>query len=216
MKKIFSLALGTCLLCGCGIIGENGIEGAFGSDAEIIVSSESEEETKPVFEFNSETQDVSSADDENEEPETIEGEVGETMNTMFFDFTVNSPLLAPDIDGQTPSKDGFQFLIVDITVKNTTDSDFSMFGEDFYVYYGTGEEEYAVPRIVDAPDVFLTEDELADVYDLNAGESVDGQLIYEVPEGLDFFLLSAEDIYTDQNGEVGYGDFYDVYIDFSE
>ena len=47
-----------------------------------------------------------------------EGRTGDTMETYFFDFTVNSAYLTSDYAGYTPAE-GNVLLVADITVKNT-------------------------------------------------------------------------------------------------
>ena len=46
-----------------------------------------------------------------------EGRTGDTMETYFFDFTVNSAYLTSDYAGRTPGE-GNVLLVADITVKN--------------------------------------------------------------------------------------------------
>ena len=45
------------------------------------------------------------------------GEIGDTMHTAFFDFTINSAELADSFDGYTPAE-GYELLVADITIEN--------------------------------------------------------------------------------------------------
>ncbi len=188
MRKTITILLTAFLLTGCGVIGDKGIDGALSGG-------------------NTQIEDSSSSD-----PQTYEGELGEKMSTMFFDFTVTDAYLSDSI-GDVMPQDGNTFLVTEVTVKNTTEKDFSMFSTDFYLYYGNGEDDYALPRVYDDPDTLIMDGEFEDEYTLASGKQVSGYLIYEVPAGLNTFLISAEDIYTDSDGEEYYGDFYDVYIE---
>ncbi|MBR4163853.1 MAG: DUF4352 domain-containing protein [Solobacterium sp.] len=192
MKKFFTVLLSSFLLAGCGIIGDKGVEGALTG------------ETIPL--------DTSEQEDSSSEPETHEGEIGEKMSTMFFDFVVNDVYSTNTIGGTSPA-DGNKFIVTDITIKNTDDVEITMFSSDFYLYWGDGEEEYSLPRVYDDPDHLIMDGELEDEYDLGSGEEISGYLIYEVPEDTYAFLVSAEDIYTNSDGEEFYGDFYDVYAE---
>ena len=51
-------------------------------------------------------------------PPSYSGRTGDTMETYFFDFTVNSAYLTSDYAGRTPGE-GNVLLVADITVKNT-------------------------------------------------------------------------------------------------
>ena len=78
-----------------------------------------------------------------------EGRIGDTMHTYFFDYTVNDAYTCASYEGTTPAS-GNIFLVVDITVKNTSTQSYNMFDTDFQAQWGTeGEEDYRVPITTD-------------------------------------------------------------------
>ena len=76
--------------------------------------------------------------------EQTEGELGDTMSNMFFDFTVNSAGTVDSYDGYTPS-DGNQLILCNITLKNTFGEALPMYDSDFQLQWGDGDEDYAWP-----------------------------------------------------------------------
>ena len=78
-----------------------------------------------------------------------EGRIGDTMHTYFFDYTVNDAYTCASYEGTTPAS-GNIFLVVDITVKNTSTQSYNMFDTDFQAQLGTdGEDDYRVPITTD-------------------------------------------------------------------
>ena len=61
--------------------------------------------------------------------EANEGRVNDTMETYFFDFTVNSAYLTADYEGYTPAE-GNVLLVASITVKNTFQESIEMYDTD--------------------------------------------------------------------------------------
>ena len=77
-----------------------------------------------------------------------EGRTGDTMETYFFDFTVNSAYLTSDYAGRTPGE-GNVLLVADITVKNTFEQSIEMYDTDFQVQWDDGDDAYAYPITTD-------------------------------------------------------------------
>lgn len=77
-----------------------------------------------------------------------EGRTGDTMETYFFDFTVNSAYLTSDYAGHTPAE-GNVLLVADITVKNTFQQSIEMYDTDFQVQWDDGDDAYAYPITTD-------------------------------------------------------------------
>ena len=61
-----------------------------------------------------------------------EYEVGDTVQTMFFDFSVLDYLSSTDINGITPEA-GKQFVGVKLNIKNTFNKDITMLSSDIII-----------------------------------------------------------------------------------
>ena len=141
-----------------------------------------------------------------------EGRMGDTMETYFFDYTMNSAYLCSEYAGTIPS-DGNVFLVAEVTVKNTDTRSIEMYDTDFQAQWGSeGEEDYRFPITTDmdtgeelAP---LTEDQLPGTYPLAVDEEVTGLLVYEVPTGFQDFSISYMEYFDDDST----GDVYFVYF----
>ncbi|MBQ8935061.1 MAG: DUF4352 domain-containing protein [Oscillospiraceae bacterium] len=129
------------------------------------------------------------------------GDVGEIQHTYWFDFTVNDAYLTHRVDGER-ADDGYQFLVVDMTVKNTFGSEITMYRYDFQIQWGDGDEDYDWPTSMDAEGYF------PDSYDLRAGKKRNEQLVFEVPEDCEDFALAYQEEF--ENGDTG--DVFFVYF----
>lgn len=146
-----------------------------------------------------------------------EGRTGDTMETYFFDFTVNSAYLTSDYAGHTPAE-GNVLLVADITVKNTFRESIEMYDTDFQAQWGEDEdpEAYSIPITTD-PETFtelepVGGDQLPGTYPLAVDEERSGQLVYEVPQGYVDFSLSYLELYDDGSEEENTGDTYFVFF----
>ena len=134
-------------------------------------------------------QDNSLSEDGLWDNEYIEGEVGETMNTAWFDFNVTSATLYSEYDGNTPSE-GCQFLVLEMWLKNTFDESVPMYWYDFPVEWNDPDAwEYPVIMTVDGKE--LTEEE----YSLRRARSANLVMVYEVAEGYDEFYVYFSEEY---------------------
>lgn len=126
--------------------------------------------------------------------ETYNLSEGDTMSTAFFDMTVNSATLQSEIDGYVPTNDTDRFLVVNITVKNTFDSDnpIPMSDADFQLSYDDADENDAV-----YPESAFAEDQLPASYEIAKGDSTTGNLIYVVPDGAADFKIYYYDLWDD-------------------
>ena len=141
-----------------------------------------------------------------------EGRMGDTMETYFFDYTVNSATLAASYADAVPA-DGSNFLIVDITVKNTSPQSIEMYDTDFQAQWGSdGEEDFRVPITYDTENQMdlptLTDEQLPSTYTLAVDEERTGLLVYEVPAGFQDFSISYQEMFSDDS----YGDTFFVFF----
>ena len=130
-----------------------------------------------------------------------EGRIGDTMQTYFFDYTVNSAYTCTEFAGTTPAE-GNVFLVADVTVHNTNSASIEMYDTDFQAQWGSeGEEDFRVPitydteNLVDLPT--LTDDQLPSTYTLAVDEERTGLLVYEVPSGYQDFSISYQEMFSD-------------------
>ena len=138
----------------------------------------------------------------------LDGEIGDTLSTAFFDFKVSSVTLEDSYENLTPAE-GNKFAIVDIWIQNTMRESIPMFDTDFVFIYGDGDNDYAFPITDGAPDK-KTGKMLASEYELGINEETQGILVYEVPADIEEALVYFEEYFD--NGE--YGQFYTVYASF--
>lgn len=146
-----------------------------------------------------------------------EYEVGDTVETMFFNFTVEDFLSSTDINGITPEA-GKQFVGVKLNIENTFNKDITMFSSDLIMEW---EPTSADDKGVEGPHSYydkeaIFNEEFEKEYTLAPGESKEGVLLFEIPEGITKVAITTQDIYTDKQGNEHKGDVYIVHIDLSK
>ena len=145
-----------------------------------------------------------------------EGRVDDTMETYFFNFTVNGAYLTNDYEGYTPAE-GNTLLVADITVKNTFQESIEMYDIDFQAQWGEeGEDAYAYPITTDMETFTeldpVGENQLPGTYPMAVDEERTGELVYEVPAGHVDFSISYLEQFVDDAGEESTGEVYFVYF----
>ena len=146
-----------------------------------------------------------------------EYEVGDTVQTMFFDFTVLDYLSTTDINGITPEA-GKQFVGVKLNIENTFNKDITMFSSDLIIEW---EPTSADDKGAEGPHSYydkeaIFNEEFEKEYTLAPGESKEGVLVFEIPEGITQVAITTQDIYVDKQGNEHKGDVYIVNIDLSK
>ena len=149
-----------------------------------------------------------------------EGRVQDTMETYFFEFTVNSAYLTDDYAGYTPAE-GNTLLVADITVKNTFQESIEMYDTDFQAQWGDdAEDAFAIPITTDMETFTeldpIGENQLPGTYPLGVDEERSGELVYEVPAGHVDFSISYLEQFVDEAGEESTGEVYFVYFTAEE
>ena len=145
---------------------------------------------------------------------------GDTISTYWFDFSVDTVDVIDSYDGYRPAS-GNQLVACRLSLKNTFDEAISMSQTDFFLLWShtsgdtSSEEEemagtYALPK--------FSNRQLEDTYDLEPGESREGDLVFELPDTTDRVALVFEEYYVDSESETGYsiGDRYRVWFDLTE
>lgn len=133
----------------------------------------------------------------------LDGEIGDTLSNMFFDWTVNSADSVTEYEGYTPA-DGYQLVVCNVTVANTFGEALPMYDADFQLQWGDGEEDYAWSLDPYADSMMPTEWELA------TDSSASYDLVYEVPADLTDFIIVYLEQYIDEDGNDGEGDLYTI------
>lgn len=146
-----------------------------------------------------------------------EYEVGDTAQTMFFDLTVLDYLSSTDINGIKPEA-GKQFVGIKLDIKNTFNKDITMFSSDIIIEWdklNADDPGAAGPNSYYDKDAIFNE-EFEKEYTLTPGESREGVLVFEIPEGITQVAITTQDIYVDKQGNEHKGDVYIVNIDLSK
>lgn len=153
-----------------------------------------------------------SAPKEEEVEKVLEGGLNDTLETMFFSFSVNEAYVISELNNMIP-EEGKQFLVIDLTVNNTDDPEdekataLKMMDTDFYISYEGGEVD-ALSAYNNDP---LVEGEYPREYVVEVGESKTGKMVFVVPNDQETFILKTQDLYTSSEEEgVVEGDIYSI------
>lgn len=204
MKKITTLlltALMVAALTGCGVPGIDGNSSSRTAE-EILSGSDSKDVDESKDSDNSNDTDTYIAPEAGypDEYGYAEGTFGDTMHTVFFEYTVNSAYLCDEYEGYEPSE-GNTFLVADVTVHNQNTSTVPMYDTDFQVQWDSDAEDafgYPITAYMEE-DVEINGNMLPQVYEVRRFEDRNGILVYEVPEGENYFSISYLEIYEDNS-----------------
>ena len=141
-----------------------------------------------------------------------EGGTGDTLETYFFSFSVDSAALADTYGGKTAGP-GSAFLVAEMTVENTGGDPVEMYDVDFSLQWGEGSGR--ILPITTDPETLLElpaagENQLPATYVLEPGEVRTGELVYEVLAGQTEFSLSYQEQFVDETGAESVGETYTV------
>lgn len=139
--------------------------------------------------------------------ETYYGELGDTMSSCFFDFTVKNARLRSEYGGYA-AQSGMQLLDVLVTVRNTYHSELPMSIYDFQVQWG--EEDDAFGYEADA--FWNGADTMPEQYALAEDEERTMHIVYEVPLDREEFSVS----YREQYDGGGYGNTFFVFFSMDD
>lgn len=130
-----------------------------------------------------------------------EGGLGDTMHTEFFDFKVNSAYVCDSYEGYTPSQDGLQLVVAELTLKNTFSESIPMFDTDFQIQWSsTADDAYDYPiTIYLETGKTVGQNMFPDEYELAKKESRTGILVFEVPSGETQFSISYQTRFEDKS-----------------
>lgn len=135
-----------------------------------------------------------------------DGEIGDTMQTYFFDFSVNSVQYVDSYAGVTPDA-GYRFVDAVISIQNTSEDSLPMWNQDFQVQWGDGDDDYGYGTIINDSSVMPEE------YEIEAGGTATYHVIYQVPtDSTGEYSISYQEYFSDDTT----GDLYFVYFDLGE
>lgn len=105
---------------------------------------------------------------------SVQAQVGETVSTVLFDFTVSDPQTLdsyPNIE----IPDGKKLVSMNLTVNNTSDQTYTMFAEDFQIQWGKGDNDFGT--CLEAVDTNM----MPYSYELEPGKGHTGNMLVLVP-----------------------------------
>lgn len=131
------------------------------------------------------------------------GDTGDTLKTMFFDFSVDEASSPAEYDGYVPAE-GNRLVVCTVTVTNTFGDTLPMYDTDFQLQWGSSDEDFAW-----AVDAF--NDQLMPLeWELLTGDTVTYDMLFEAPADVDRFMLVYLEQYVDGDGNEGEGELFNV------
>lgn len=200
MKKRKLVILALCMVlafslaaCGGDTEDSSGSESAVRTSDTMQANSEAFPATEENENFTGLAQNVKAAWDEKYQYGALSvGGKGDLMENAFLTWQVNECKTAKEING-TSAGDGKKFVVVNITMTNTTDETFSSGNYEFRGIVGPEEDDD-----LDMMDAFYDE-MLADEFDLDAGKSITGDLVIKVDEDVTEIIIDFESFYGDEH-----------------
>lgn len=133
------------------------------------------------------------------DPAEYSAGLGEELANVFFSYQVNDVKTASQFNGALP-EDGYQYLIINVTVKNVSGQTIPMSMFDFELDWGYDGYAYSEDPV--------TEAQLPTEWEMEADDVTQGDLVFQAPADQTDFSLSYLEVYEDGTE----GDYY--YIDF--
>ena len=128
------------------------------------------------------------------------GVPGDTLETAFFSFTLESVRQTETFAGKTAPR-GCGYLTVEVTVRNTTEDEVEMYDTDFSVQWGSGPSDYGYPVTTDSETGEALDTasagQLPAAYTLAAEEERTGTLVFLVPADADQLSLTCQEAFAD-------------------
>ena len=131
------------------------------------------------------------------ETDSYEGGIGDVMETAWFDFTITDAYCCDSYMDYSTWNDGDFFVAVRFEITNTFNQPIELWYEELPLRWGDYEDNNNK-----VPGLYVSaEDNLPIYFDLDAGETIDGWYVYEVPGRYsDFYIVFVEE-YVD--GTIG-------------
>lgn len=116
-----------------------------------------------------------------------QGILGDALVNCFFSYTVRDALLTDRFE-DVSAGEGTMLLAVEVAVENVCGRSIPMYDTDFQLQWGPGDQDFGYPLAVST---------LPAEYRLEAGESVSGKLVYQVPAESRSFTLATREFFDD-------------------
>ncbi len=143
---------------------------------------------------------------------SVEGRLGDGMETYFFRFRADDAYLTGEYGGFVP-EEGEKLLVVKVDMKNTYRESITMFDTDFQITWDDiSEDAFALPVSYNREGAALSSEELPTEYELAVDEEKQGVLVFAVPEDREDFALSYLEMFEDGEDGTKDGDLYVVYF----
>ncbi len=132
---------------------------------------------------------------EDEEPDvqTITANMGDSLTTMFFDFTLNSANVVSSYEDLVPSDANYKLVLVNLTYTSTFLHDISVKDSDFYLIFDGEKKAYTYNA--------LTENMMPLEETLSQGEAKTYDLLFAVPSSETEFSLCYNELYSDEEAQ---------------
>ena len=136
------------------------------------------------------------------EPGVQYGYIGDTMSTVWFDFTVEDAYSCGQYRGYVPAAD-YKLVVVTMSIRNNCGQSVDMWGDDCVILWGEDDDSFDVDIPLPAG---ISDDQFPDEYVLGINASRTGVMLFEVPEEFRDFSVGFMELFeseTDPDGEEG-------------
>ena len=124
---------------------------------------------------------------------TYVGGINSSLRTAWFDFAVTDAYLTDEIAGYE-AEDGYDYLVVSVSLRNTFNDSVPMYDGDFMIKWGDG--KYENVYCYDG-DEHVLEDQFPSEYEIGVKEIKSGTLIFGVPADKEDFSFVFREYYED-------------------
>lgn len=131
------------------------------------------------------------------------GKEGATLSNAFFDWKINGVDTKSSLNGKKAA-DGKTFLIVNISVTNTEDYAYETGNYEFLCITGPEEGDE-----IETQDSFY-DDMIPDSVELEAGDTLTGDLVFEINETIKAVLIDYEEFWAD--GSTGNTNWFELQL----
>ncbi len=132
------------------------------------------------------------------------GFVGDTLTNSFFEWTVTNVRTETELYGKTANA-GKKFVVMDVSVTNTTDEEYEIGNYDFVSYVEPDMDTGLVETMDSFNDAMYPDEEM-----LAPGKTRSGTLVFEVDESVEEIIID----YIEFIGEdsIGNTNWFDLFI----
>lgn len=128
---------------------------------------------------------------------SVQAQVGETVSTVLFDFTVSDPETLDSYTG-IDIPDGQKLVQMFLNVSNTSDQTYTMFGEDFQIQWGDGDDDFGT-CLTAVDDTMVPYS-----YELGPGEHRSSKMMVLVPTDCTQITIAYQEIKSNGDKATAY------------